>query len=241
MEEKNKCGLHCIKAENISVKIGKDEIIKDINIHIHCGELTVIIGKNGAGKSTLLKALLGEVNHTGQINIYDKRQQKYDKLKIGYVPQNMNIEKHMPTTVYDFMAAMTSKIPIWLKKDTKTYNKIKTHLQTFEAQQLIDKSLGDLSGGELQRVLLAVATLSKPNLLILDEPVSGIDRNGTKLFFEQIDTLKKQQDLAIILVSHDLNMVQKYADKVILLNKTIIKQGTSEEVFNSTEYKEIFE
>lgn len=241
MEEKNKCGLHCIKAEKISVKIGKDEILKDINIHIHCGELTVIIGKNGAGKSTLLKALLGEIKHTGQINIYDKSQKKYDKLKIGYVPQSMNIEKHMPTTVYDFMAGMISKTPIWLKKDIKIYNQIKEYLQAFEAQQLIDKSLGDLSGGELQRVLLAVATLAKPNLLILDEPVSGIDRNGTKLFFEQIDELKKKQDLAIILVSHDLNMVQKYADKVILLDKTIIKKGTPEEVFNSKEYKEIFE
>lgn len=241
MEQKNQCGLHCIKAENISVKIGKDEIIKDVNIHIHCGQLTVIIGKNGAGKSTLLKALLGEVKHTGKINIYNKKQQKYDKLKIGYVPQSMNIEKNMPTTVYDFMAAMTSNIPIWIKKDVKTYNQIKEQLKTFEAEKLIDKSLGDLSGGELQRVLLAVATQSQPNLLILDEPISGIDKNGINLFFEQINMLKKQYDMAIILVSHDLNMVQKYADKVILLDKTIIKKGTPEEVFNSKEYKEIFE
>ena len=241
MEEKNKCGLHCIKAENISVKIGKDEIIKNINIHIHCGQLTVIIGKNGAGKSTLLKALLGEIKHTGEIKIYDKKEQKYDKLKIGYVPQSMNIERHMPTTVYDFIAAMISNIPIWLKKEQKTYEKIQKHLATFEAQGLIDKSLGDLSGGELQRVLLAVATLSNPKLLILDEPVSGIDKNGINLFFEQIDKLKKLNDLAIILVSHDLNMVRKYADKVILLDKTIIKQGTPEEVFESNEYKEIFE
>ena len=241
MEQKNKCGLHCIKAENISVKIGKDEIIKDVNIHIHCGQLTVIIGKNGAGKSTLLKALLGEVKHTGKINIYDKKQQKYDKLKIGYVPQSMNIEKHMPTTVYDFMAGMISNVPIWIKKDEKTYKKIKEQLQLFEAEQLIDKSLGDLSGGELQRVLLAVATQSNPNLLILDEPVSGIDKNGINLFFEQINMLKKQHDMAIILVSHDLNMVQKYADKVILLDKTIIKKGTPEEVYASKEYKEIFD
>lgn len=241
MKENVKCGLHCIKAENISVKIGRDEIIKDVNIHIHCGELTVIIGKNGAGKSTLLKALLGEVKHTGKINVYDKKEAKYEKLKIGYVPQSMNIEKHMPTTVYDFISAIISNKPIWVAKDQKVYKQIQEHLKIFEAESLIDKSIGDLSGGELQRVLLAVATLSEPNLLILDEPVSGIDKNGTKLFFNLINKLKTEHDMAIILVSHDLDMVKKYADKVILLNKTIIKQGKPEEVFESNEYKEIFE
>ena len=96
---------------------------------------------------------------------------------------------------------------------------------------LIDKSIGDLSGGELQRVLLSIATLSNPNLLILDEPVSGIDKNGIRLFFDLINKQKTEHDMAIILVSHDLDMVRKYADKVILLDKTVIKQGTPDEVF----------
>ena len=231
MENTNKCGLHCIKAENISVKIGNDEIIKNVNIHIHCGQLTVIIGRNGAGKSTLLKALLGEVKHTGKIEIYDKKENKYEKLKIGYVPQSMNIERHMPTTVYDLIAGIISNKPIWLKKDKKIYEKIKEHLKVFEADLLIDKSIGDLSGGELQRVLLSIATLSNPNLLILDEPVSGIDKNGIRLFFDLINKQKTEYDMAIILVSHDLDMVRKYADKVILLDKTVIKQGTPDEVF----------
>ena len=225
MEKTNKCGLHCIKAENISVKIGNDEIIKNVNIHIHCGQLTVIIGRNGAGKSTLLKALLGEVKHTGKIEIYDKKENKYEKLKIGYVPQSMNIERHMPTTVYDLIAGIISNKPIWLKKDKKIYEKIKEHLKVFEADLLIDKSIGDLSGGELQRVLLSI------NLLILDEPVSGIDKNGIRLFFDLINKQKTEHDMAIILVSHDLDMVRKYADKVILLDKTVIKQGTPDEVF----------
>lgn len=231
MENTNKCGLHCIKAENISVKIGNDEIIKNVNIHIHCGQLTVIIGRNGAGKSTLLKALLGEVKHTGKIEIYDKKENKYEKLKIGYVPQSMNIERHMPTTVYDLIAGIISNKPIWLKKDKKIYEKIKEHLKVFEADLLIDKSIGDLSGGELQRVLLSIATLSNPNLLILDEPISGIDKNGIRLFFDLINRQKTEHDMAIILVSHDLDMVRKYADKVILLDKTVIKQGTPDEVF----------
>lgn len=235
------CGLHCIKVNNISVKMGKDEILKDVNIHIHCGQLTVIIGKNGAGKSTLLKAILGEVKHTGNIEFFDMHENKYKNLKIGYVPQQINVEKHMPTTVYDFIAGIISNKPIWLKKDKKVEEKIKEYLKTFRVDNLINKSIGDLSGGELQRVLLAIATIDEPNLLILDEPVSGIDRNGIKDFFNLVNELKEQHDMSIILVSHDLDLVKKYADKVILLDKTILKEGTPEEVFESEKYKEIFE
>ena len=241
MEKSSSCGFHCIKIKDIGVKLGKDEILKNVSIHIHCGELTVIIGRNGAGKSTLLKAILGEIKHTGTIEFFDIKQEKYENLKVGYVPQSINIEKHMPTTVYDFVAAIISNKPIWLKKYKDVYEKIKEHLKIFQADSLIDKSIGDLSGGELQRVLLSVATIDNPNLLILDEPVSGIDKNGIKEFFNLVDVLKKEYDMAIILVSHDFNLVKKFADKVVLLDKTIIKKGTPEEIFSSKEYKERFE
>lgn len=193
------------------------------------------------GKSTLLKAILGEVKHTGIIEFQDVREEEYKDLKIGYVPQQINVERHMPTTVYDFMAAIISNRPIWLKKDKNIERKLREHLEIFEASKLIDKSIGDLSGGELQRVLLAVATIDEPNLLILDEPVSGIDKNGIKVFFNLVDRLKKEYDMSILLVSHDLDLVKQYADKVILLDKTILKQGTPQEVFESEEYKKIFE
>ncbi len=166
------CGLHCIKANNISVKIGKETILENVNLHIHCGQLTVIIGRNGAGKSTLLKAILGEVKHTGDIKFIDMKQNKAENLKIGYVPQSINIEKHMPTTVYDFVACFITNKPVWMSRNKNTYKQIKEHLKTFEVEKLIDKSIGDLSGGELQRVLLGVATIDEPDLLILDEPVS---------------------------------------------------------------------
>lgn len=104
---------------------------------------------------------------------------------------------------------------------------------------MIDKRVGNLSGGELQRVLLAIATSPVPNLLILDEPVSGVDRNGTKDFYEILSNLKKQYDMSIILVSHDLDLV-KYADRVILLDKEVVKEGTAEEVFKSDEFIERF-
>ncbi len=234
------CGLHCTKINNIGVKIGNDEILKNVNIHIHCGELTVIIGRNGAGKSTLLKAILGEIEHTGNITFVDQKDNITKKIKIGYVPQSINVEKHMPTTVYDFFASCITHIPVFLKKDKKIYNEIKEHLAIFGADSLIDKSIGDLSGGELQRVLIAIATKPTPNLLILDEPVSGIDRNGIKDFYNIISKLKSEYDMSIILVSHDLDLASKYADKVILLDKEVIKEGKPEDVFKSLEFRNRF-
>ena len=234
------CGLHCTKINNISVQFGKDVILKNVSIHIHCGQLTVIIGRNGAGKSTLLKAILGEVPHSGNIKFIDKKDNIAKKIKIGYVPQNINIEKHMPTTVYDMFASSISNVPVWLKKDKKVYEEIKQHLKKFSVDKLIDKSIGDLSGGELQRVLISIATKPTPNLLILDEPVSGIDRNGIKDFYDMINKLKTEYDMSIILVSHDLELARKYADKVILLDKEVIKEGTANEVFESLEFRNRF-
>ncbi len=234
------CGLHCTKINNIGVKIGNDVILKDVSIHIHCGELSVIIGRNGAGKTTLLKAILGEIDHTGDIVFTDQKDNITKKIKIGYVPQSINIERHMPTSVYDLFASSISNIPVFLKKDNKLYKEIKEHLKIFGADDLIDKSIGDLSGGELQRVLIAIATKPTPNLLILDEPVSGMDRNGIKDFYSIINKLKTEYDMSIILVSHDLDLARKYADKVILLDKEVIKEGTPDDVFKSLEFKNRF-
>lgn len=236
----NKCGLHCTKIENISVNIENEEIIKNVSFYIHCKEITMIIGKNGAGKSTLLKALLDEIDHTGKVEFYDEKNNKNEKIKIGYVPQHVNIERNMPTTVYDMFASYISNKPVWIFKNKELYEDIKKHLKVFGADELIDKRVGNLSGGELQRVLLSIATTPIPNLLILDEPVSGVDINGTKEFYEILKKLKEKYDLSILLVSHDLDLVKQYADKVILLNKEIVKQGSSEEVFSSKEFKEIF-
>lgn len=237
MKEANACGLHCTKINNISVNIGGQEILKNVNIHVHCGQLTVIIGRNGAGKSTLLKAILGEVEHTGNIVFTDMKDNKTKKIKIGFVPQKINVERHMPTTVYDLFASCISDIPVFLRKDKKLYKEIKEQLGLFGAEELIDKSIGELSGGELQRVLLAMATKPIPNLLILDEPVSGIDENGTREFYKILQDLKSKYDMSIILVSHDFELTKQYADKVILLDKEVIKEGTPEQVFNSLEFK----
>lgn len=229
-----KCGYCCTKIRNINVSFGKKEVLKNVNIHIHCGKLTVIIGENGAGKSTLLKAILGEVKHTGTILFKDKNNSG-NKIRIGYVPQKLDIE-NSPATVYDVVVSYTNKYPVFLPQKRKLYEEIKEHLKEFGADELIDCKINALSGGQLQRVMLAIATMPYPDLLILDEPVSGIDKNGKEQFYQKINYLKENFDLAIILVSHDFEYVKKYADKVILLDKTVIAKGKVDEVMKSEEF-----
>ena len=231
-------GFCCTKINHISVKRGTKQILKDVSIHIHCGKLTVIIGKNGAGKSTLLKAILGEIPHEGNITFNSKHKQE-KKLKIGYVPQKLDLE-NSPITVYDMVASYSSNCPVFLYKSKKVYEGIKEHLKSFGAEDLIDRKVNRLSGGELQRVMLALAMMSNPDLLILDEPISGIDKNGQEQFYQKIYELKKTNDIAIILVSHDFTYVKKYADNVILLNQVIEEEGAPDKVFKSKKFVETF-
>ena len=235
---KNNCGFCCTKISDISVKRGARQILENVNIHIHCGKLTVVIGKNGAGKSTLLKAILGEIPHDGKI-IFRNKDKKERKIKIGYVPQKLDLE-NSPITVYDMIASYSSNKPVFPYKSKCLYENIKKHLKDFGADNLIDRKVNRLSGGELQRVMLGMAMMSKPDLLILDEPISGIDKNGKEQFYEKIYELKENNDMAIILVSHDFEYVKKYADNVILLNRVIEKEGTPKDVFSSKKFIDTF-
>ncbi len=234
------CGFHCIKINNLGVSFGEQVVLKDVNLHIHCGSLNAIIGKNGAGKSTLVRAILKDVPSEGTIEYRDTQNGKMKELKIGYVPQNINIEKNTPVSVYDLIASYEYNYPVFLPKNKRIYEEIKAALANFEAADLIDKQVCNLSGGQLQRVLLSMAIMDKPKLLLLDEPVSGIDKNGMDLFYEMMDYLKRHYDLAIILISHDLDYVKKYADHVVLLDQTVVKQGTVKEVFESPEFEKVF-
>ena len=234
------CGFHRVVIDKLNVRAGSTTILEDVSLSIACGALTVIIGKNGAGKSTLIKSILKEVPYEGIIEFRDLKDNTIGNLRVGYVPQYLNIEKNAPVSVYDLVAAYTTNVPVFLHKSKKLYEEILERLQVFDGGQLIDKQVGDLSGGELQRVLLTIACTPVPNLLILDEPVSGIDRNGRKLFYKILNDLKQQYDLSIILVSHDLELTAEYADSVVLLDRTVLKEGSAKEVMGSEEFKEVF-
>ncbi len=234
------CGFHCIKIKNLGVSFGEQTVLKDINLHIHCGSFNAIIGKNGAGKSTLIRAILRDVPSEGAIEYRDTKNGKMKHLKIGYVPQSINIEKNTPISVYDLIASYEYHYPVFLPKNKRIYEEIRRNLEIFKAADLINKQVCHLSGGQLQRVLLTMAIMDKPNLLLLDEPVSGVDKNGMELFYKTIDYLKSHYDLAVILISHDLEYVKKYADHVVLLDQTVLKQGTVKDVFESSEFASVF-
>ncbi len=234
------CGFHRIEINDLSVKSGNTVILDKISLSIYCGKLTVVIGKNGAGKSTFIKSILGERSYSGSIVFRDIKNNTVSRLKVGYVPQKLDIEPNMPLSVYDMAAGYISRVPVFLRKDKKLYDRIKARLEMFDAGDLIDKRVCDLSGGELQRVLLTIACTPVPNLLLLDEPVSGIDRNGRELFYKILADLKKSYDLSVILVSHDLDLMAQYADDVLLVDRSVIARGTPEEVMASEAFKKTF-
>ncbi|WP_094603666.1 Zinc import ATP-binding protein ZnuC [Sporomusa silvacetica DSM 10669] len=235
------CGrLCCTKIENFNVTFGNTQIFHDVNLHIHCGELTALIGPNGAGKSTLLKAILGEVKHSGVLKYFDAKGVHSGHPLIGYVPQYLNFDLSTPTSVLDLFTAYLTNIPCWLTSSKRIRDRVSQILVKVKAEHLINRRLGALSGGELQRVLLALSLEPIPDLLLLDEPVSGIDQNGLELFYNIVSDLRANHDLSIILISHDLNLVAKYADRVVLLNGTVICNGTPEEVFNDARTRNVF-
>jgi len=200
----------------------------------------VLIGQNGAGKTTLIRALLGEIPHTGVIRHVDGRGLDIPHLRTGYVPQHLQFDREMPLTVMDFLAAAFSHRPVWTGVGKKTREAVLQALAMVEAEELADRPLGRCSGGEIQRVLLALALTPAPDLLVLDEPVSGIDRNGLKLFLDTLLSLRQTRHMAILLVSHDLRLVREYADHVVLLDRSVLTQGRPEEVFSSKEFSEVF-
>ena len=236
-----KCGLCCTKITNFGISRGGTEILRNVNLHIHCGDLTAIIGPNGAGKSTLLKAILGEISHTGELQFLDAKNEGTTRPIIGYVPQKLELDSSSPTSVLDLFAAAQAKMPVWFTYTKRVRERVRESLARTQAEHLINNRLGGLSGGELQRVLLALALDPIPHLLLLDEPVSGIDQRGLELFYKTVSLLRENYDLSIILVSHDLNLVAEYADRVVFVNnKTIECVGTPQEVFSNEKVIQTF-
>lgn len=227
------CGLCCTRLEDLSVTKGKLEILKGVNLEIHCGELTALIGPNGAGKSTLLRAILGEVPHRGQISFVHGDGGSSRRPKIGYVPQKLELDASSPTSVLDLILATRTSSPVWLTKTRNGRLHAKSILSRVQVEHVIDRQLGALSGGELQRLFLALALDPIPQLLLLDEPFSGIDLKGLDLFYDLVTGLRRRYDLSIVLVSHDLDLVVQHADRIVFLNKTVLSSGTPSEVFSN--------
>ena len=239
-ERHSACRLCRVAVNGLTVTAQGDALLSDVSVHIHCGQLTALVGPNGAGKTTFIRALLSQVPYRGVIEHQDAHGKHFGAIRTGYVPQHFPFDKQMPLTVCDLMASAMSARPVWLGVSRQVRKRAEETLAIARADSLIDRQLGNLSGGELQRVLLALALYPLPDLLILDEPVSGVDQNGLSLFLDVVTELTRTHHLAILLVSHDWAVVQKYADHVILLDKKVLAEGSAREVFESAAFREVF-
>ena len=234
------CGHSCcLRVENLSVTIGGETILRDINLHVHCGEMVALIGPNGAGKSTFLKAVLGQREHEGVI-AFSQPGQRSQKPRIGYVPQSPAFDPSDPVSVADLFACCQSRRPAFLGISKAQRADILDSLDLVHGKDLIDKRVGTLSGGELQRVLLALALEPMPNILILDEPLSGVDVEGMQSLMDMLDEIRKTCDLSILMTTHDFSMLPRYADQVVLIDHGIKAKGTPEEVLGSDAFLESF-
>lgn len=215
---------YLIELRNVSFVRQGRAILKDVDLKIHRGEIVTLIGPNGAGKSSLLKLALGlETISSGQRIIQPD-------LRIGYMPQKMTIPDTLPLSVKHFLEL------------AKRYDKSKL-MSVSERLSIIDllkRPMQKLSGGELQRVLLARALLSNPELLVLDEPVQGLDVSGQAELYHLISDLKDELDCGILMVSHDLHLVMAATNKVICLNGHICCEGHPQTVQNDPSYLELF-
>ncbi len=234
------CGHSCcLRIQDLSVKIGGTAILSAVDLHVHCGEMVALIGPNGAGKSTLIKAILGQQDHEGIIS-FSVPGQRNRKPKIGYVPQSPTFDPGDPVTVADLFSCCMSKRPAFLGQSKAMEEKILNCLDRVHGQELIHKRIGTLSGGELQRVLLALALEPLPNILILDEPLSGVDVEGMATLMDMLDEIREVYDLSIVMTTHDFSMLERYANQVVLIDHKILIQGTAREVLSSPAFQKTF-
>lgn len=235
----NTCEHCCTRVEDLTVKAGSNTILAGVNLHVNCGEVVGVVGPNGAGKTTLLRTLMGEMPYQGRISfrIGGKPSQSPN---IGYVPQKLHLDRSAPVSVADLVASSIGRKPVWAGINGSMVAKIKEVLSLFAAEHLVKRKLGDLSGGELQRVLLAIAMTPAPDLLLLDEPASGVDVKGLALFYRIVRGLRREHDISVVLVTHDLAGISSYVDRMILLNRGVIAEGTPQEVLSDGKLVEVF-
>jgi len=201
-----------LKVEDLHVRLNREDILTGLSFEVYKGEALAILGPNGAGKTTLLKALLGIVPYEGRV-------EWRKNVKVGYVPQRMPFIKDVPLTVEEFFQLENAS-----KNDSKEILK-----SIGLSEEILEKRIGDLSSGQFQRILIGWALATDPNVLLFDEPLAGIDIGGQESVYNLLERLKREKNLTILFVTHDLSIVYRLADRVLCLNKKMLCYGIPRE------------
>ncbi len=221
--------MSAVSVKNLTVRFGSQTILDRLNFEIEKGSITAVIGPNGSGKTTLFKAILGFIRHEGSVRVFQKPVQEVLP-RISYVPQHFEFDRSLPITVNEFLSFAS---PTDASRADEVCHEVK-------ADKLAHKLIGELSGGELQRVLIAQALIKEPDLLLLDEPSTGIDIEGAKTFYELIRHVNHEHDATIVLISHEVGIVLDLADQVLCLKNSLIADGAPRQVITKDVLKKLF-
>jgi len=210
-----------LRVENVSVRFDDQEVLRNVSFDVQKGEVLAIVGPNGAGKSVLFRAILGLIPHGGTVTWQPG-------LRISYAPQKLFIDRDLPLSVGEFLHFKNpNKIAV-----VEALKSVGLNDEHHIEEHLLTQRLGWLSGGQLQRVLVAWSLLDNPHVLMFDEPTAGIDVGGEETIYNLLKRLQDKLHLTIILISHDLNIVYKYANNVMCLNQDMICHGVPSEVLD---------
>lgn len=221
--------MSVITVTDLAVDYEKETVFKDISFSVERGDFIALAGPNGSGKSTLVKTILSLVKpHKGEIFLFDRLLCDFDEWhKIGYVPQKLSIIEFFPATVAEVVAmGLISKFSFFSKLSKVEHEKIEYILNLLDIYELKNKNINELSGGQLQRAIIARALVSNPQLLILDEPTTALDPDTREKFFKTVTDLNLKENVTIILITHDTGGVGQYAKKLMYFDRKIVFYGT---------------
>ena len=222
--------------DHVHVCRGGRSILDHVCATVPAGSSTVIVGPNGAGKTTLLLCLIGEMPYTGRILASGRTSLP----RTAYVPQHLYLDASLPLRVGEFLALNRQRRPLWLGLYGPQRAKARDMLRMVRAEQLEERRMSDLSGGEMRRVLLAAALGMAPRLLVVDEPAAGVDVQGERLFWEVLDEARRQQGFTQLMVSHNLSLAAHYATHIICLNKKVCAEGVPHEALGASTLMQLF-
>jgi zinc transport system ATP-binding protein len=219
-----------IDVRDLAVTFNGNAIIRNVTFGIDRGDVVSIIGPNGSGKTTLVRAMLGIVEHKGQV-LLEGRLFKHQFARIGYVPQRVDFDRTFPLSVSEFLALPLARPDEEWRAEA---------LREFSVGGLLKQKLGTLSGGQMQRTLIVAALLKKPEVLILDEPTSGVDVEGVASFYDLVRHINQEHKITVLLISHEVNMVLATCTKVVCLNKDLVCCGEPKTVMTAETLEKLY-